>query len=295
VGKIFVAIVTYNSADCIDACLASLKKASRQHSLVTLVVDNHSTDNTLEFLSRYPDVKQLHAPENLGYAGGNNLALEHLRKECSWTDEPVLILNPDVVLEENCVDLLAACLLSGERVGGVSPVTLVAGDPNAVTPTRSLWGWPFKKRFAGMPNVSSVDRLHGACMLLRRSLIDDVGSLNTDYFLYWEELDFCRRARRRGWTLLLRTDVKLKHRYDRPERAHTVYYMYRNLFLFASRAFNSPLRWIFVAWRLMGVNAREILSFLRSGRQDLIRAAWLGLKAGWRGEKGRSRQPVART
>jgi GT2 family glycosyltransferase len=237
--KVKVIIVTYNSFDCIFACLKSLDRASENFDLHITFVDNASTDTTLAAiitLQSKANIEVISNLENLGYAYGNNLAIEAMFSE-ELQYAAVLILNPDVTLPFMTIDNLLLVLQLSEEVGAVSPNLIEPGQsPNWQVRIKSLWGWSMKKRFMKHENIIEVDRLHGGCMLIKPDLFKKIGTFDESYFLYWEEIDLCQRARKAGYKLLQCYDIFANHAGDSKigrYRSHRIYYMWRNQFYFA--------------------------------------------------------------
>jgi N-acetylglucosaminyl-diphospho-decaprenol L-rhamnosyltransferase len=296
-------VVTYNSADCIAGCLNSLKSASVQANLSVTIIDNASADDTLGVicttLNRSDErVEVIRNPENLGYARGNNLAIQSILSE-GRNYAAVLILNPDVTLAPGALDRLLAVFHSSTNIGAVSPRLSDSGEsPDGPVRFKSLWGWPTRKKFLDYEDVIEVDRLHGGCLLVKPDLFKEVGVFDESYFLYWEEIDLCQRARKAGFKLLLCNGVVVAHHGDSraaQDRPHRVYYMWRNQFYFAFKSFGKVGGAIFLARRLLFSNVKEIFLFLWARRWDLIAAGCDGILAGLAGEKGRSSNRFANT
>lgn len=288
-GMIRVVIVAYNSADQIAECLRTLSPSSENYAFHVTVVDNGSTDGTLQLLRNdYPSV-QLIASANLGYAHGNNLAVKQILEQERGC-KAILILNPDVVLLSGSIDLLAEALFSSPEIGGVSP-HIAARDGRAGR-LKSLFGFSMNIRPLAQRDAVISDRLHGCCMLLRPEVFRKAGFIDEQYFLYWEELDFGLAAIAAGFKLLLCYDVTIYHRCDSRERQHRIYYMWRNQFRFASRNYASFTRVLFLSRRGLTL-LKELAGFVITKRLDLARAAMAGLAAGLRGEIGKSEHRYA--
>ncbi len=290
-----VIIVTHNSTDCIADCLKSLKHASERINLHVTIIDNASADNTLGTINNVLDgnkerVKVVQNPENRGYAHGNNVAIKAIDAEDTQY-VAVLILNPDVTLTYGIIDALLALLHDSDEVGAVSPNVIEPGQSTVQSEKHnSLWGWPMRQRFMGRKNVIEVDRLHGGCMLIKPELFERVGLFDESYFLYWEEIDLCQRARRAGFKLLYLSDVVVTHRGNSTSsqhRTHRIYYMWRNQFMFAKKNYASFIRLIFLTRRVL-TSLKELVDFVKIRRFDVVGAAMAGLAAGLRGETGKS-------
>jgi GT2 family glycosyltransferase len=124
-------------------------------------------------------------------------------------------------------------------------------------------------------------------MMLRPEVFQKIGFMDERYFLYWEELEFGRRAIGAGFKLMLSYDVLVYHRTGSQERQHRIYYMWRNQFRFLKKNYGPFLRLIFLMRRVL-TSVKELLNFATIKRFDLVGAAMAGLAAGLRGETGKS-------
>jgi len=214
---ISVVIVAWNAKHYLELCLESLEKAPPRRSMETLVVDNASTDGTSEMLeTRFPWVKLIKSPENLGFAKGNNVAI----RECQG--RYIALVNPDVIVLPGCLDALADFLDQNPNVGNVGPRVLNPDMTMQSTCRRfpTLWNnfcdatglaTKFKKSrlFAGehmfyFPHdrTLAVDVLVGCFSFIRHETFDDVGLLDEKLFMYGDDVDWCRRARKAGWEVV---------------------------------------------------------------------------------------------
>jgi hypothetical protein len=176
------------------------------------VVDNGSTDSSVEMIkARFPLVHLLENQENVGFARANNQAI----RECKG--RYVLLLNPDTKLRPGALKNLVNFISAYPHAAAVAPRllnpdgTLQPSCHPAPTLFGELWQlfhldafWPhgvYTMRNWDVENPREVDVVQGACVLLRRSALDQVGLLDEDYFMYSEEVDLCLRLRRVGWSL----------------------------------------------------------------------------------------------
>jgi N-acetylglucosaminyl-diphospho-decaprenol L-rhamnosyltransferase len=216
--RIGIVIVSYNTAALLRRCLHALEGTRTAHEIV--VVDNASQDGSAALVAaEFPQVRLLALPRNLGYAGGTNAALAQLGADC----DSILILNPDTEASAGAVDVMAEFLAQHPRIGVVGPrllnpdgtlqraafrfptVISAAIDlfpPGEVLPGRlydSAWHGRYAAELRDEP--FAVDYPLGACMLVRRAVIDEVGPMDEGYFMYSEEVDWCRRIKAAGWAI----------------------------------------------------------------------------------------------
>ena len=217
-----IIIVSWNTRDLLRRCLASLYANLPEGETEVLVVDNVSTDGTVEMVrAEFPLVRLLDNTENVGFARGNNQALR-LRR-----GRHILLLNPDTEVHPGALQALVCFLDEHPEVGAVGPRLLnpdgslqVSCYP-APTLTREAWRLFHLDRLRpyGIYPVSTwrldqpreVDVLMGACLLLRGETLNQVGLLDEGYFIYTEEVDLCLRVQRAGWWLAWLPQARVVH------------------------------------------------------------------------------------
>ncbi|MDD0841201.1 glycosyltransferase family 2 protein [Pseudomonas sp. Gutcm_11s] len=211
-----VSIVNYKTPALVVECIDSLKQfAPTNVALQIAVVDNDSGDGSLTLIgAAHPDVRLVDAGANLGFAAGNNLVLRDCRSDY------VLLLNSDALVEAGTLDRMIRALDQNPQVGAVSGRVVNASDGadqdypcRFPTPLemvrRALRGPQFPAEGQEAPVV--LERLHGACMMIRGSLLISVGVLDEGFFMYDEDVDWCTRAGNAGWSLWLLPDARVLH------------------------------------------------------------------------------------
>jgi N-acetylglucosaminyl-diphospho-decaprenol L-rhamnosyltransferase len=247
------------------------------------------------FRGRAIAVRVAAATENLGYAGGVNAWLERLVLYPGW--EAVLVLNPDTVVAETCLSELMAKAAEGfGMVGG----TLVFDDsPDRIFNYGLHWSRRTGRTIAvggNSPAVSppsaellaSIDAISGACMLVTRAFIDDVGLMAEDYFLYMEDLDWGKRRGRhtigfaRGAVIKHIGGTSIGSAADPKARSSlSVYLSSRNSVLFAHR-------WAGWCWIIhLAVQLLYVIRYVLHGSLGSARVALVGVMDGVRGKRGR--------
>ena len=213
-------VVAYNTRDLVLEALASL--AGEPELAETIVVDNASSDGTFEAVAdHFPGVGLFHSRLNLGFAAGTNLAARH-----ASSGHHLLLLNPDAALRRGALRLLLELLASRPRAAAVGPALVYAdGRPQDsafrfpglaqvgldLFPVPRLAGSRLNGRQRSCSPIV-IDHPLGACMLIRRRAWDEVGPLDEGYFMYVEEVDWCRRARQRGWEVWHHPGAVVQHR-----------------------------------------------------------------------------------
>jgi N-acetylglucosaminyl-diphospho-decaprenol L-rhamnosyltransferase len=220
---ISIIIVSWNVRERLRACLASLPPADS--GLETIVVDSASSDGTPEMVrAEFPWVQLMASTENLGYSRGNNLGLKQARGPYG------LILNPDTELVGRGLHDMRAYLDANPRVGVLGPQLILPDQSvqasrrrfptlatamfestwlEGVAPRRLLADY-YALDLAGDRPVE-VDWLVGAALLVRRVVWETVGGLDEGFFMYSEELDWQRRIKLAGWTIVYFPAAQVRH------------------------------------------------------------------------------------
>ncbi|MGB2624544.1 MAG: glycosyltransferase family 2 protein [Candidatus Acidiferrum sp.] len=224
--EISVVIVGWNAKHYLELCLESLAKAPPRRSMEVLLVDNASTDNSVEMVeAKFPWVKLIKSSVNLGFAKGNNVAI----RQCQG--RYIALVNPDVIVFPGCLDALADYLDENPKVGNVGPRVLNPDLSLQSTCRRfpTLWNnfcsaaglaahFKNSRFFAGehmfyFPHDRTlpVDVLVGCFSMIRREAFDTVGLLDEGLFMYGDDVDWCRRARNVGWEVVFYPGAQAIH------------------------------------------------------------------------------------
>ncbi len=197
-------VVGWNRFDDTRRCLELLHASESPQSVV--LVDNGSSDGSPERLSLlFPDAQIVRSPRNLGFAGGANLGIrEALRSGAAF----VWLLNNDAEAEPGTSQALVAEAERDTRVGVVGGVIYGRGG-RIHTWGGGTIGWTGVARLAAGPGP--LDYVSGACMLLRRGLLEELGGFDERFFFYYEDADLCRRARAAGWRLAVAPAARVVH------------------------------------------------------------------------------------
>jgi O-antigen biosynthesis protein len=212
-----VIIVNYNVREFLHHALVSLRKASEGIRTECIVVDNASDDDSVEMLRRrFPSVRVIANKTNVGFARANNQAIRIARGEF------LLLINPDTVVQEDTLRTLLAFMkthpetgLAGCRVlnpDGTLQLACRRSIPTpwvAFTKISGLSTLFPRTRLFGRYNLTylpehetyAVDAVSGSFMLARRSVVGEVGGLDEQFFMYGEDLDWCYRITKAGWTI----------------------------------------------------------------------------------------------
>ena len=231
-----VIIVSYNTRDLLRACLGSVYAAlPRTASQARVIVaDNASSDSSPDVIrAEFPQVQVLALKQNMGFAGGNNLALRELGFDAPSGPQPdiVLFLNPDTQVQDDALAQMADVLRSVEKAG-VAGAGLVYPDgrfQHSAFRFPTLWQiwfdffprparwldsqlngrYPHSLYQAGRPFV--IDHPLGAAMMTRATVIRQVGLMDEGFFMYAEEIDWCMRVKKSGWDIYCVPAAQIVH------------------------------------------------------------------------------------
>lgn len=218
VSDLAIVIVNWNTRDMLRDCLTSLG-GEQSWSYHVIVVDNASTDGSAEMVTReFPQVHLISNKENAGFARANNQGIQ------AGQGRYVLLLNSDTIVPTGALEQLIRFMDEHSKAGACGPRLLrpdgspqpyaFGGDPtpgyllarglNQLLFHRYLHDWATDK-------VQEVDWVTGACLLVRREAIDQVGLLDESIFMYFEDNDWCLRIRKAGWKVYYNPQAEIVH------------------------------------------------------------------------------------
>ncbi|MFH1353889.1 MAG: glycosyltransferase family 2 protein [bacterium] len=223
-------IVNYNTGPVTKACVESLLKQKLPFPLEIIVVDNASSDESVSFLrSDFPEIAVIANRKNLGLAAGVNTAI------AKATGDYYLVLNPDVVVLPGAITDMVEYMEKHKKAGMAGGKLLSPNGrlqyscfrfytPLTVLQRRTWLG----KTKAGRVGVArflmkdydhksprEVDWLMGSCLLLRAEAVQEVGGMDERFFLYFEDVDWCRRMWEAGWRVVYLPTANFSHYYQR--------------------------------------------------------------------------------
>jgi GT2 family glycosyltransferase len=292
--RISVIIVSLNGRSRIAMPLEALRRCDPA-PFETIVVDNGSSDGLSKFVAaHYPEVHLVRAPQNLGFAGGNNLGIVNARGDV------VLLLNDDTEPEPGWLAPIVEAFLGDARLGIIGcqllyPNTGEVQHLGGILHANGLSdhaGWGERPRGDGAL-LPAGDYVTGAAMAIRREVIATVGMLDAGFWpIYFEETDFCARAARVGWKLAVASGSRVVHHESQSQdgrmsaRFLRTYHRNRIRFLLKNRTLGqwprvlrAEARWIMtgarwdqfipcvLAWSSAPFQWLEIRASLRRGRR----------------------------
>ena len=212
--KLSIVIVSYNVKYFLEQCLRSVERAIDGIDAEVIVVDNASSDGSNEYIPpRFPNVKWIACKDNGGFSHGNNVGFSHA------SGEFLLMLNPDTIVTREAIQRSIEFMDTHPDSGAVG-VKMINKDGTfamesrrgIVTPWVSLCKatglcrrYPNSRLFGhyymsylDKEQVNAIEMVSGACMFIRKSILDKIGFLDEDFFMYWEDSDLSYRILRSG-------------------------------------------------------------------------------------------------
>jgi len=286
-GEPLISIITLNFNQIEVTCefLESLK-CLKYNNYEVVLIDNASDANPQQRIELdFPEIRFFRSEENLGFTGGNNLAFRHSKGEY------IFIVNNDTEVTPDLLDVLLENLMSDESIGIACPKIMYFDDRdliqfagftniNVFTGRNRTLGYQEKDR-GQHDNSLYSPYAHGAAMLVRRSVIEEVGLFPDFFFIYYEEFDFSARVINAGYKIKYVPEVKIFHKESVTmgmETPRKVYYSTRNRILFMRR--NSSLNevLIFYIFLMFASLPRAIIKYLYKTQYNLLNAVLKAIK-----------------
>ena len=295
--KVTIVILNYNQDKETARCLEEVHRLTYPNCEV-LVVDNGSRQNPEPLLKdRFPKVHWERLQENAGFAGGCN---HGIRWGLSRGAEAILLLNNDAVIEVDFLEKMVASAYADPKTGVVGGVIYPSSGP--VEPflagmrfdflqAKILRIVPEPSQAGGIGGGCSVPAVSGSALLIKKELLDKIDLLDERFFIYFEETDFCYRARKSGMQVIYHPDVRIQHEegstFGRGSPTFRYFYT-RNRLLFLSK--HCPF-WI-RPWSFSVRILQDLLLFVilwLQGKREASRAVRYGFVDYWKGRFGKGR------
>lgn len=219
-----IIIVSWNVRELLEGCLRSISGRS-ELALQIIVVDGASSDGSAAMVAeKFPEVELVVCQENVGFPRGNNVGLERANGRY------ILLLNPDTIVHDDALAKMVSYLEQNPQVGVVGPQLL--NEDGSVQSSRrrfptlrtaffeSTWLQPYAPqavldthfvRDVADDETAVVEWVMGACLMTRQEVVAQVGGMDEKYFMYSEELDYCRRIHEVGWQVVYYPQAQVTH------------------------------------------------------------------------------------
>src|SRR4030043_1371036 len=254
--KVAIILLNYNGlADTIE-CLESLEKVTYPNYELNLV-DNCSDGNDVEILREkynhlYDNLIEI-KPKNLGFAGGNDFALRKLRNREDI--DYFFLLSNDTTVKEDFLEILVQTAERDGKIGIVGPKIFFYEEPSKVWFSGGEIDW-FRASFLEKKDnyfrktPLKVRILQGCCWLVRKEVFNKIGYLDENYYLYFEDADFCTRAKKAGYLIVWEPNSIMYHKINlKPRRTSPTgfYHYYRSKIIFMKKLAPWPYKILFLA------------------------------------------------
>ena len=283
--SVAIVSVNFNQTPLTAEMLESIERAGLHTWCEVWVVDNASKEDGSAVLAKaYPWINTIRSEQNLGFAGGNNLAIAQTKADF------VFLLNNDALIDAGVLEGLIERFRENPKLGALSPV-IYDYPQTGPEPTiqyagaTEVSGWTGRNTtlhrgaIAGAQGggLQEVQYTHGAAMLVSREVLDEVGPLEEGFFLYYEELDWCDRIRAAGFDIMLDADRAIWHRESVStgvDSAFKVYWINRSRILYVRRNKSALQGGLFGAFYLIVVLPVHGIRHFLAGRKQHVRALW---------------------
>ena len=280
-----LSIITINYNGLNDTC-DLIESIHFNDEMEVIVVDNASIENEACILEeRYPQIKVLRSPKNLGFAGGNNLGIKEAKGKY------ILLINNDTYFKEFNIDALIERLKSSDRIGIVCPKLRFAWGNNPIqyagyTPLTRITvrnkAIGFGEEDHGQYDIAHPSPFaHGAAMLIQREALEKVGLMPECYFLYYEEIDWSMMFTRAGYEIWYDPACTVYHKESQTTGQNSplrTYYITRNRLLLVKRNYKGINKYLSYIYLIGIVGLRDIMKYSLTRKTKLKKAVLKGLK-----------------
>lgn len=281
--SVSIVSINYNGAQVTCEMLESLKKITYPNFEV-IIVDNASKEDPSMIFEKHPWIKFIKSDKNLGFAGGNNLGFKQA------TGKYFLMLNNDTEVPEGFLEPLVKRMEEDSSIGAVSPKIIFHHTPGMLQFAGFEPINPFTVRGNaigyGQQDNESFDhsmptsRAHGAAMMISRKVVEEIGLMADLYFLYYEEMDYCERIKRAGYSIWYEGQSKIYHKESMATgKGSTLktYYLTRNRILYQRR--NAKGLTLLVSLLFLAIISipKNTVQYLLKGKTDMLKAFYKGV------------------
>ncbi|OGZ34463.1 MAG: hypothetical protein A2Y98_04010 [Candidatus Portnoybacteria bacterium RBG_19FT_COMBO_36_7] len=244
--KVYIIILNWNGCNDTIECIESLKSVTYPNFSV-VVVDNASSDNSIDVIPRkYRDIAFIEVKKNMGFAGGNNIGIKYALEHGA---DYILLLNNDTTVEPNFLSELVNVAQANKKIGILGPKIYFYSEPakiwfgggrlNLIKTKGTHIDYlkiDNKEQPPGKPRETRY--ITGCCLLIKKDTVSKIGMISEDYFLYYEDADWCVRAKKAGWKIIFVPSSVIYHKQSRSTDEYSfpyIYYHSRNGLILGSR------------------------------------------------------------
>lgn len=285
--SVAIIVLNWNGRDDTLACLSSLF-ALDYSSRIVIVIDNGSSDGSAHAIrAQYPEVCLIENQKNLGFVEGNNVGIKRAKR---YGADYAFLLNNDTIVAPETLDRLVEVVERYPNAGALGPTIYYFDQPEIIWSAGGAIDWNRgSTQMLGLDELEQgqfgadprkVDFVTGCAMLIRMSTFDRVGELDSRFFAYYEETEWCVRAARAGYEILHVPTAKVWHKISPSEQVKSPvvhYYMTRNRLLFLKSTNAKLSAWINTLfgeylWILLNWSLRPKWRDMRGQRDVMVKA-----------------------
>lgn len=271
---ISIIALNYNQTDVTCAFLESLKKLTYKNYEIVLIDNNSTVDPTERFCREFPEVRFFRSSKNLGFTGGNNLAIKLAKGDYFF-----IVNNDTEVASPNLLEKLIEPFENDPTIGMVSPKIRFFYNPDTIqfagynkinpfTGRNSQVG--YREKDMGQHDKSGYTHYaNGAAMMVKRDVAENVGIFTDHFFIYYEELDWSAQTIKRGYHIFYQSEVYILHKESMTMGKASpikVYYNNRNRVMFMRRNSNAWQQVCFFLWYFLFTIPKNVATFLFRGQ-----------------------------
>ena len=216
--KVYIILLNYNNYEDTINCVQSIEKNELGLNYKIVVVDNCSTDDSALKLEKIKNIVFIASKENGGFAKGNNIGIEYAMKDGA---DYILLLNNDTVIEKQAISKMINKIKGHKDIGILGSRTMYYDNPTLINYNGGHINWlkaitvheGYKEEFKNEgQDFKYTDFITGCCMLIKREVIEKVGMLPEEYFMYYEDVDYCMKTIEAGYKLGVSMDTIIYHK-----------------------------------------------------------------------------------
>lgn len=278
-----ILILNYKTCELTINAIRSVYRSNTSYRYEIILVDNHSADGSVErFKEEFPEIPLIANCENVGFAKANNQAMDAARGRY------VLLLNSDTVIQPDTLDIMVHFMDNNPQIGASGcKIVLPDGSLDKAcrrgfpTPSASFYyAFGFSKLFPRSPRFNQyqlsyldpdeaypVDCLVGAFMLVRREVVEQVGKLDEEFFMYGEDIDWCYRIKQAGWDIWYYPKTFIVHYKGASSRRRPVkiiYEFHRAMYLFHRKHYSSKYSFLTNGIVYLGIFVKCVSSLIKN-------------------------------
>ncbi|WP_409405000.1 glycosyltransferase family 2 protein [Priestia megaterium] len=273
---VYIILLNYNGYKDTLECIASLENICYENYEI-LIVDNNSKDNSEAIIKEaYPQYRFIQTQENLGFAGGNNIGIHYALENGA---EYVCLLNNDTIVEPDFLTELVKTAKENEDAG------IVGGIIHEYEEIDKIWysggyfselkGKTIHEQRVCENSTKEVGFITGCLQLIHKDVIQKVGVLPEEYFIYYEDLDYCFQVKQAGYKLIVNNKAKIYHKcggtasYVSPI---SVFYSNKNYYLFIRKFFRGNFKYLYLYTFYIIRTIIKLLIFRKDRKKAVLKA-----------------------